>query len=153
MAFEDFANTGLFQYGYPLASALIAAALPNRGARAVQALNTGMGIANAYSQQQKNDQQKALEQQKIGDIFKTTKPVSSTSTVAAQPVDAGTAEFSLPDDQPLPTRPAPAAIPLQKQTTTTQQPVFSPTEQKLGEALMTAQRPDAALSILAQRLM
>jgi len=86
--------------------------------------------------------------------------------MASLPVNPSTAEFSLPSEsdnraalpQPNTARGwqaamAPAAVPLEKQTIVTQQPVFSPQAQKLGEALAAANRPDLALGIASKVLM
>src|SRR5689334_6400943 len=154
MGFEEFASSPAFQYGYPLAAALTAAILPNRGARAVNALNTGLGIANAYSQQQKKDEEQKLLGQKLGDFLK-----SGTVMSAPPSAPASSYEYSMPenrtaslpadmsinaqDAQPPPTPPmslAPAP--------TVRKPNFSPQMQKLGDAIIASGKPDALLSII-----
>ncbi len=146
MDWGDIAGSSGFQVGYPLLSALLAAS-GQRGANVAQGLNTGMVIANRYGEQRKADEQNKLLGQSLGSILKATTPVSSTSTVASQPVNPSTAEFSMPqpDDQ---VAAPPASVPLQKLTTTTQQPMYSPQAQKLGEALINARQPGLLLPTL-----
>ena len=156
MGWSDITGSDYFQAGYPLVNALLAAS-GNRGANAAYGLNVGMGVANRFSEQRKRDEQDALLRQKLGDIFKATTPVTSTQTVASQPVNPNTAEYSMPDEQPNTTQSwrnamAPASVPLQKQTTVSQQPLFNLAQQKLGAALSEANRPDLALGVAERAL-
>ena len=150
MDWSDIASSTGFQLGYPLLSALVSATGP-RGANIAQGLNTGMAITNRYAEQRKADEENKILSQKIGDVFKSITPVSSTSTVASMPVNPQTASFSMPsapDDQGTPVAP----VPLEQQTTVSQKPVFSPQMQKLGEALAVSRNPSAALGIAERAL-
>ena len=152
MDWGDIAGSQGFQIGYPILNALLAGS-GQRGYHAAQGLNVGMGIANQYSEQRKKDEEKAQLSQKLGDMLKTTTPVSSTQNVASMPqIDPQTAEFSMPSPPDDNQRPSFAPVPMEKQTTITQKPMFNAGHQKLGEALVSANRPDLAVSLLSQAL-
>jgi len=161
MDWSDIASSTGFQLGYPLLSALVSATGP-RGANIAQGLNTGMAITNRYAEQRKADEQNKLLGQSLGNLLKSTTPVSSTQSVASMPVNPATASFEMPGvkeqtiDDINPSQKlgdALAPVPLEKQTTVTQKPAFSPQVQQLGDALVNARRPDMLLPMLTRELM
>jgi len=162
MDLGDITGSSGFQLGYPILNALLAASGP-RGYRAAQAGNVGLGIANKFAEQQKQDTQNAILRQKLGDIFKATDqkpaatlPGSTTNLGLASeeaaglqglntegsPPEATAATSSFGSLAPQPTEVAPA----------TSKPMFNPQMQKLGEALAAANRPDLALGVAERAL-
>ena len=159
MEWGDIAGNTGFQVAYPILNALLAGSSP-RGYRAAQGLNVGLGIATKLAEQKKADTQDELLRQKLGDIFKAqdqtpaaTLPASTTGLGLASEEAAGLEGLNNPPEAtaatpsfasltPGPTEIAPA----------TSKPVFTPSQQKLGEALTQANRPDLALGIISREL-
>jgi len=161
MDFGDITGSSGFQIAYPLLNMLLAGSSP-RGAAAAQGLNLGLGVANRYSEQNKADAQSKLLGQSLQSVLKSTTPVSSTQSVASMPVNPATASFEMPGvkeqtiDDINPSQKlgdALAPVPLEKQTTVTQKPAFSPQVQQLGDALVNAHKPDLLLPMLTRELM
>jgi len=160
MDFGDITGSSGFQIAYPLLNMLLAGSSP-RGAAASQALNLGLGLSNKYAEQNKAEAQSKLLGKSLGDVLKSTTPVSSTQSVASMPVNPATASFEMPGvkeqtiDDINPSQKlgdALAPVPLQKQTTVTQKPNFSPQVQQLGSALVNARKPDLLLPMLTKEL-
>lgn len=165
--FQDILGNSAFQVGYPLGLALLSAT-GQRGANAAYGLNTGLGIANRFNQQQKQDEQNKLLGQSLGSLLKSTTPVSTPTTVAAQQVNPSTASYEMPDtadnQAAVPQRNSaqswrtamagavPSSVPLERVIKTSEKPIFSPQAQKLGDALINAGRGDALLPIIARQV-
>src|SRR5262245_35440428 len=168
MAWQDLADSSAFTYGFPILNALLAASSPG-GARASYALQHGMNLANVYGQQAREDESR----RKLGEIFSGEKFVTPQLNPDTQ--------FSMPEQQPEPAfmmasapldeagvgegqaAPTPdmsmsrmAAPPVSPNVAapTNKQPIFSPEERKLGEALASSRSgQDEAFRLAAQRLM
>jgi len=159
MDFGDVTGSSTFQLAYPILNTLLAAS-GNRGALAAHALNQGMGISNQYAAQRKADEQNALLRQKLGDIFKSTTdtpaatlPGATTNLGLASEEAAGLQGLNEPKEATAGT-PSFASIAPQPTTVApaTSKPAFTPAQQKLGEALSQANRPDLALGLIEKMM-
>lgn len=131
---NDWLSSDTALWAAPLALGFLSGATPGT-ARAAHGIATGLHMVGQAQEQQRQQAQREEMRKRLSSIFGQTQPVSSTSYEPQIETERG--------DAPVGDRPV---------TTTRDVPIFSPAQQKLGEALAASDRPELAVSIAERAL-